>query len=261
VNYDGDYPEEAFAPDGTTLWWELETWPGLPNRTYGAERKLAAWLAFNLEPGATFTMPEIRAALGDGVVPNEAEHLNRRLRRLREDNWELPTTKDDGTLPPGTYRVDAVGWHPGLGDRPRANSISQGTRRRVLERDQRRCVVCGVAAGEPYPGEPFSVAVMTIGHRVSNALRGSSNDPNNLQVECKKCNEPVRQALPSPETLAELRPDVLGLRGEEARKLERWLLAGHRERDRVDRIYDRARFLSAGEKDELQRLLRRKVGS
>ncbi|WP_167140211.1 HNH endonuclease [Diaminobutyricimonas sp. TR449] len=259
TDFEGEYPSEAYAPDGTTLWWELDRWPDKPKQKYGGERRLAAWLAFNVEVGETFTMPELRAALGDGVVPNEAEHLNRRLRKLREDGWELPTRKDDGSLPPGVYRLDAKGWHPGEGDRPRGNSVSQGVRRRVLDRDNSRCVHCGVAAGEPYPGEPETSAVITIGHRVPNAHGGSSSDLNNLQAECKRCNEPVRQALRSPETLEELRPDVLSLKGDEAKKLESWLLAGHRLRDRVDAIYDRVRRLSAGEREELKEILSRKI--
>ena len=46
------YPPEAYSDSGV-LWWALDTWPG-KRRRYGDERKLAAWLAFNIEVGETF---------------------------------------------------------------------------------------------------------------------------------------------------------------------------------------------------------------
>ena len=76
-----DYPEEAYAPDGT-LWWELDYWPGT-RRDFGVERKLATWLTFNPRIGQVLTMRELRAALG-GAAPNDDEHFNRRLRSLRQ---------------------------------------------------------------------------------------------------------------------------------------------------------------------------------
>jgi 5-methylcytosine-specific restriction endonuclease McrA len=204
-------------------------------------------------------MPELRDALGDGVVPNEAEHLNRRLRKLRENGWKLPTNKDDRSIPTGTYRVDSVGWYPGEGERPPSNSVSLGDRRRVFERDQWRCVVCGVGSNEPYPSDPATLATLTVGHRIPNALGGSSKDINNLQTECARCNEPVREALRSPETLDQLRPDLINLSRDEARKLESWVLAGRRGRDKVDATYDRIRPLSASEKADVRHIIRRKV--
>ena len=253
------YPTDAYAPDGTTLWWELDVWPNMPTRKFGAERKIAAWLAFNVGVGETFTMPELRDAIGDGV-PNTDEHLNRRLRRLRPDGWDLLTTKDDASLPSGVYRVDSRGWSPADGDRPRGNQIPDDVRRRVLDRDHRRCVVCGVGSNENYPNESGATASLTVGHRIPGSQGGSSRDANNLQAECKRCNEPVRDALRSPETLSELRPDVVNMRSVDAKKLNSWLTAGQRLRDRVDAVYDRARFLSSGELEELKVIVSRKAG-
>ncbi|WP_090774197.1 HNH endonuclease signature motif containing protein [Nonomuraea maritima] len=198
-------------------------------------------------------MADLRQALGEDA-PNNAEHLNRRLRNLRPDGWDVPTNKDDRTLPVGTYRLDAKGWHPALGPRPKRDAVSAGQRRRVFDRDDRRCVVCGVGNGEPYPGEPNSRAALTVGHRIPREL-GGSTELDNLQTECKRCNEPVRQELGLPETLAELLPDVRRLRTQELRTLLSWLQAKHRIRNRVDTVYDRARQLSATEHEQLVRTL------
>lgn len=240
------YPPEAYAKEGV-LWWDTDT------GKRGAERRLAAWLFFNMDEGDTFTMPQLRDALGSRDAPEKAEHLNRRLRRLRDFGWIIPSNKDDRTLPPGTYRLVLKGWHPGIGPRPRkGDAVSQGTRRRVLERDGRRCVVCGVGSGEPYPGEPGTRAVLTIGHRIPQAAGGSSTDLNNLQVECKRCNEPVRGDLGKPEQLDDLYIDVRALPTKDLESLLMWLSQGHRGRSKLDVIFDRARMLSVGERQELQ---------
>lgn len=235
------YPPEAFTENGV-LWWEAEI---------GAERKIAAWLFFNRKEGETFTMPDLRAALGDGVVPNAAEHLNRRLRSLRPDGWVIPSNKDDRTLPVGTYRVERKGWHPGQGQRPAKGGVSDAIRRKVFDRDGRRCVVCGVGSREPYPDLPNKLAVLTIGHRIPQAMGGSSRDPDNLQVECKRCNEPVRGDLGRPETSEQLLLEVRNLKTAEIQTLLLWLRQGYRGRNKVDVLFDRARMLSAGERASL----------
>lgn len=252
---DADYPPEAYAPNGE-LWWTLKRWPG-SNRKFGAELRMSAWLAYNLPVGGVFTMRMLREALGNDGEDNADEHLNRRLRTLRgRDRWVVPSNKDDGSLRVGTYRIEVVGWHSGLGTpRPKATTISQGVRRRVLDRDASRCVLCNVGAGEEYPEEPGSNAVMTIGHIIPNDQGGSSKDINNLRVECKRCNEPVRQEMRPPETLAQVLPDVRGLNMADKRRLLTWLNAGQRTKDQLDMVYDRVRFLSPDDRAKLTGLV------
>lgn len=252
-----EYPPEAYAPDGI-LWWGRHVPEG--KRDFGAEWKICAWLAFNRSVGSTFTMRDLRAALGSEEA-NSDEHLNRRLRELRQrDGWIIPSNKDDGGIPVGCYRVEKVGWHPGLGTKRAANTaISQSVRRRIFERDGSRCRVCNVGAGEEYPGEPGSIAVMTVGHIVANDHGGSSSDLNNLQTECKRCNEPVRQEIRVPKTLRELLPDVRNLKRDEKAKLLAWMRANRRQRDKLDVLYDDARRLSPGDRAELEVKLRLRV--
>jgi hypothetical protein len=249
------FPKEAYAPDGT-LWWRLETWPD-SHRPFGDERKLAAWMTFNLEVGDTFTIRDLRMVWG-----SEAEHFNRRLRRLRPDGWELASARDDGSLAADEYRLRAKGWHPGqVEDRPVRSGVSQGVRRRVFDRDGRRCVVCGVGSGEPYPGEPRSKAVLTVGHRIPGARNGSSRDLSNLQTECGRCNEPVRDEMSPKERLADLLPEIRLMGRSEKSKLESWLLEGRRTRDRTDEMYDRLRTLGHAERAEAEIELRRMLAN
>lgn len=254
----GNYPKEAFAPNGE-LWWELKKWPDR-NQDFGDERKIAAWLAFNKNPGDKFTLPELRDALGDGLVKNDAEHLNRRLRALRKDGWEVPSGKHDPSVGPTGYRLDKIGWHPALGPRPKDPSkFSHSTRVMVLKRDGSRCVICGVGDGEPYPDQPDRKAVMTVGHRIAGQFLGTGS-LDNLQTECSLCNESIRAGGGIPESYSEVLYSVQNLKkGEKAILLE-WLETGRRSRSPLDTAFDRARKLSFPDKQALIGELRRILG-
>ncbi|MFI7543753.1 HNH endonuclease [Actinoplanes sp. NPDC049599] len=258
-----DYPAEAFAEEGRTgrqaLWWELKVTPGKPNLLFGAEQKLAAWMAFNLDLGEHFTIRMLREALGSEVVPNDQEHLNRRFRELRKDGWEFPSNKDDRSLPSATYRLDAKGWNPALGARPPRNVVSERTRRQVLDRDGWRCVICGIGPNEPYP-DGFGTAYLTVGHIRSREAGGSSQDLNNLRTECKRCNEPVRNEMRVPQTPEELLPSVRNLTRPELERLLAWLEQGYRGRDRLDDLYDRARMMGFDDREHLKAKVRRTLG-
>ena len=252
-----EYPPEAYAENGI-LWWELEKWPG-KSRRFGVERRLAAWMAINLDEGDLFTMRQLREALGTDVIPNDDEHTNRRFRRLREDGWVVPSNKDDKSLGVGVYRLDQIGWHPGIGDRPKADTISKAMERFVFERDGHRCVICGIGRGEPYPSKPDSHAVITVGHRRARAHKGSAKDADNLETQCSLHNETVREEI-QPESLDDVMLDLRRLRTAELSKLETWLGQGYRSRDRLDVLHDRTRTLSPEERGAVLHEVRKRLG-
>jgi hypothetical protein len=252
------YPPEAYAPNGE-LWWRLTTWPG-KNQKFGAERKIAAWLAFNKRVGETFTFREIREALGREVA-NTDEHLQRRLRQLRKDGWEIPSGKYDPNVGASGYRLDKMGWHPAQGARPRDESkVSEADRRKVFERDGNRCVLCGVGAGEPYPDEPTRRAVLTVGHRRPGAFQGSGS-LSNLQAECARCNEPARAGTAAVEEYTAVEYAVRELPTRDKRSLLEWLREGRRIPSRLDVVHDRVRRLSHDERELLLAELDKTVGS
>lgn len=157
-----NYPPEAYAPEGT-LWWQLKVAPGMKKQPFGDEQKIAAYLAYHLGEGAVFTIWDLRTALGEKTVPNNAEHLNRRMRTLRgRDGWSLPSARDE-RLGVDHYRIRKIGWHPGCGSpRPKNTRPSEKTRRKVFERDREICQVCGIASNEPYPDLPERQAKLTL---------------------------------------------------------------------------------------------------
>lgn len=254
----GNYPPEAYAPDGRP-WWRVTVWPGL-RRPFGAERRIEAWLAFNRSPGEMFTTSELRSVLGEDDVPNNQEHFQRRLRELRKDGWEIPSVKYDRNLEVGYYRLDAIGWHPGLGtERPKkASAVDAVTARRVLDRDGHRCVLCGIGSGEPHPRNSDRPAVITVGH-VKPGFHAGKGDISNLRAECAICNEPLRADAAQPPTYEELLSAMRNLRTAELREIARWINAGHRIRTRADQFFDQLRMTSPGDRDRLVADLRRMV--
>ena len=118
--------------------------------------------------------------------------------------------------------------------------------------------MCGVGAGEPYPGEPTSKARLTLGHFVAGSLRGR-NDPENLRTECAKCNEPAKEEAARSESGAEIWPKMRSLGRADKTRLLSWIEKGQRARDAVDRLYDQYRSLPASQRDELRIQLERAV--
>ncbi|SDM42164.1 hypothetical protein SAMN05660642_02475 [Geodermatophilus siccatus] len=255
------YPSAAYAQGGV-LWWELTVAPGSHSKPFGDERKLAAYLAFHVGQGGRFTMRSLRSALG-ATVPNSAEHLNRRLRQLRtRDGWILQSQRDNAALAHDEYRVEKIGWHPGCGfPRPVDDKPSDSVRRHVHERDGWMCVVCGIGARELYDDEPGKTARLTLGHRVPGARLGKETTINDLQSECARCNEPMRDELPNPPTLEELMPGIRSMSQGDKRELLRRMELNRRPRTRVDEYYTRVRRLSESERARLMASLEDMVSS
>lgn len=202
---------------------------------------------------------EWREQLGQGGTVNTKEHFQRRIRSLRSqrDGWQIASFQDDRTLAAEHYRVDKIGWHPALGPRPTdPQAVSARTRTIVLRRDGSRCQICGVGDGEPYPGQPDSTAVMTVGHVLSREYEGRS-DLGNLRAECALCNEQLRSDGAKPESAEEVWKAVRKLSTASVMRLQQWLIAGHRTRDALDEAYDRLRKLAPADRDDLQQRIAR----
>ena len=239
---------------GDIAWWKLQVAPGT-KRAFGGERRIAAYLYFNVDIGGTFTMRQLREELGEKDTPDSAEHLNRRLRNLRAQGWRFSSYKDQYGQAMDSYVLQEKGNKLWLGEETKRSTISAAIRRQVFDRDQNRCVVCGIGAGEPYPGEAGTAARLTAGHRTADARSGSAS-PDNLQTECARCNEPVGDTPPNPENLAEVMAAVKQLGAADKAALLGWLESGYRHRSKVDFAFDRARKLAETEKEHVIALLR-----
>jgi hypothetical protein len=245
--------EDSSLCDGVP-WWKLKVTPGGKGR-FGGEKRLAAYLWFNVPVGGTFTMRQLREELGDDGVPEKAEHLNRRLRNLKPQGWKFRSYKDQYGQPMDEYVLEEKGNQLWVGERTKRPTISVALKRQVYERDHNRCVICGVGAGEPFPGEPGTAARLTAGHRTADARQGKAS-LDNLQTECSRCNEPARDTPPHPEVLGEVMAAVKQLGAAEKAVLLMWLESGYRHRSKVDFAFDRTRKLAASEKEQIMEFLR-----
>ncbi|MCF3937177.1 HNH endonuclease [Gordonia tangerina] len=248
-------PDDPIAPDRRP-WWKPRKRLDM-NREMSGQHLIAAYLWHNRKIGEVFTMRELRVAIGEDGKPNDDEHLNRRLRALKDQGWLFSSYKSREGQNVEDYILDAKGARTWLGEKvAKRDAVSAKTRREVFERDGNRCVICGRGAGEPYDeDQPEVTARLTIGHRVAGArLADASAD--NLRTECARCNEPVNDSPPDPETYRAVMAEVRRLPSAERRRLLEWIDAGWRLPTKTDQIWDRVRRLAVSEKKHVAEELR-----
>lgn len=213
----------------------------------GTKNRIAAYLWFNVEVGGVFTLAEVRTEID---VVNQTQ-TDRRLRELREQGWVIEGYKDSKGMKSNSYILKKKGNRIWAGEKNQRDAISNKLRRQVFARDNNTCVVCGISAGEPYIDALDEKARMTIGHRVPNQRLGNAT-LENLQTECSRCNEPIRNLLKDPETFEDLLGDINRLDLKSIAELSQWIHEGRRTPRLIDIIYSRYRYLSPHEKSSMK---------
>lgn len=227
------YPPMAICPDDGRLWWDRSSGDG-PRGADGSAPRMASWLRWNVGLNERFTTRAVRDALGISD-----EHLQRRQRELREDfGWKYLSSKEDPSLGDECILLK-YGWWPGEGKRPKKVSVSAKVRRQVFVRDGGRCVICGRGANEEY--EDGAIVVLTAGHIRANKL-GGSNAIDNLQTECRRCNETARADTGNVLDPAAVLERVKNLTKADRMEMLGWLNAGRRSRSNLDKAYDDVRL-------------------
>lgn len=222
----------------------------LPSRS-----RVALYLCQEVGLGEKFTMQSVREAL-PGI-----DEVDRRMRELREVGWKITTYRDRTDLAPSELRLEEIGdkvWEPGY-RRLKSESINARVRRKIFDRDDNRCVVCGIGAGEEYPAMPGRYARMTIGHLVPKGRQGW-NDPSNLRTECSMCNEPVRDRTDPGVDPGWLANEIKSLPRADKRLLASWVLQDRRPYTEVDGLWQKYRQLSQPQREEIKRLLGEQIG-
>lgn len=197
-------------------------------------KRVAAFIA-GVGAGNRFTMKQLNLAVPDVV------QTDRRMRDLREMGWKIDNYKSNPNLAPEQYLVREVGIRVDLGEKRPASmrkTIAGAKRRRIFERDGGACRICGVAGGQEFPDAPGRNAVLSIGHIVPKDRGGSDNDEN-LQIECQRCNDEARNNTQTPVDPAEVLATIRNLRGGHKTKKEvvSWMLAGKREISDAERAF------------------------
>ncbi len=217
----------------------------------GAAKRVANYLALEVGEGCVFEKATLRT-----IVPNR-EQVDRRMRDLRKVGWKIRTYRDMASLKPSELFLEKIGdqvWEPGY--RWPKEGISAATRRRVFERDGRRCMVCGIDFGDEFPGLPGVVARGTMGHVIPKERGGSLTDIANLRPECQLCNEAAKNLTEMPPDIDLLKRRVGQLGRADKRQLFEWMSSGRRSFSRKEDLWSQYSQLPGSAKEEILESLR-----
>jgi 5-methylcytosine-specific restriction endonuclease McrA len=198
----------------------------------GAAKRVGHYLWKVVGEGQKFDKATLRRIVRD------TEQVDRRMRDLRKVGWRIRTYRDMALLKPSELYLEKVGdhiWEDGY--KWPKDGISAAARRRVLDRDGRRCMVCGIDFGEEFPDRPGEVARPTIGHIIPKERGGSITDLANLRPECQLCNEPAKNLTALPADLELLKREVVGLSRSDRATMSRWMAADRRTYSSVERLW------------------------
>ena len=138
--------------------------PDWQTSALGSKIRVALWLTTEIGVGGVFRKSDLRSAF-PGV-----EQVDRRMRDLRQEGWQIETYREDRSLESDELRLVSIGgavWESTYRSlKPKA--LSDSERRRVLANAGFLCVHCGISAGEAYPDAAWRTA------RLSARLAGSA---------------------------------------------------------------------------------------
>jgi 5-methylcytosine-specific restriction endonuclease McrA len=211
----------------------------------GAAKRVGHYLATEVGEGERFNKSTLRT-----IIPN-TEQVDRRMRDLRKVGWVIRNYRDKASLKPNELFLERIGdrvWEDGY--KWPEEGLTAAKRRKVLDRDGRRCLVCGLDFGAEYPDRPGVVARPTIGHIVPKE-RGGTDELDNLRPECQFCNEAVRNLTDLPADVELLKRRVMELRREDKQMLAGWMHAGRRSFSDAEKLWAQYSQLPTPARDEI----------
>jgi hypothetical protein len=226
-----------------------ESTPIWKDTAIGAAKRVGNYLATEVGEGNTFNKSTLRE-----VVPS-IEQVDRRMRDLRKVGWKIRNYKDKASLKPDELYLEEVGekvWEDGY--RWPAEGLTAAKRRKVYDRDGRRCMICGIDFGAEYPDRPGVVARPTIGHIIPKE-RGGTDEVENLRPECQLCNETARNLTELPADTELLKRKVLALGRGDKQQLAQWMLSGQRSYTDAERIWAQYNQLPRPAREEVRETL------
>jgi len=143
----------------------------------GSQRRLLAYLMENV--GRVVTTDEL------WYVANRAKEYARRVRELRTEDGYAIATRFTGRpdLKAGQYVLQCAERIA----EPHDRRIPEEVQRRVYERDENMCRVCGWKAGRRLGDDPRILEL----HHVEHHRQGGQNVAENLIVICSRCHDEV----------------------------------------------------------------------
>ncbi|MGW1009758.1 hypothetical protein ACWD4X_06865 [Streptomyces termitum] len=211
-----------------TVWsWE--------DKKLGSKARAALWLVSEVGEGNIFTKGQLRAAFP------EVAQIDRRVRDLRDHDWQIDTRREDDSLHLDEQRFVKKGgevWLPGQSKSPKEKAgLTAAQRTKVLMADSFLCRSCGIGAGEAF-ADGGQDAQLDVARR--QIVQPDGSVAMQLVTECNRCRVGGRQRQ------ADL-SSMLG-RLELLSPLERgvflgWLKADRRDPSPLERIWGEYRTL------------------
>ncbi|MGE7385423.1 hypothetical protein ACQKM2_08070 [Streptomyces sp. NPDC004126] len=195
---------------------------------YGAKVQAALWLETKVGVGGVFTKAELREAF-----PNVAQ-IDRRVRELRDHNWQIDTHREDPSLKQQEQKYVARGaeiWLPGQAAAKQRNTLTSTQRAKVWSDDSFLCRTCGIGVGEKYPDGSSGTSQLAIARRSVLLADGTSEEQ--LVTVCGKCVAGGTSEV----DLATLLAEVGLLTSIEKTALGAWIDAGQRTRGPLEQIW------------------------
>jgi hypothetical protein len=211
----------------------------------------ALWLVQEVGVGGSFT----KAALRD-AFPRIVQ-IDRRVRDLRNYDWVLHSSTEDGRLRQDEQRLVRVGvpvWDPvARREASKRGTISAKARAAVLARDDYMCVLCGVAAGDTYPDGGHDTATIGV---VRRRLSLNGDAPRDTLITlCKRCSSGMNGNAPLSTEAALKR--LAALDETDLGTLAGWMRTGFRASTPLDLAWTSYRRLPADAREAIEALVRK----
>lgn len=221
--------------------------PSWTDEGFGTKKRVALWLVQEVGIGSVFTKEQLRTAF-DGV-----SQVDRRMRELRDHEWQIDTNREDPALDPSEHRFVRQGvpvWEPGMASRKTTESVGAVQRRAVLMKDNYLCRTCGIGNGETYADGHGATSHLDIARRRV-TLPGGGIEVQ-LVTECNRCRVGGRDAECD---LGAFASALKRLSLYEQKMLSSWVERDTRAFNEVEKLWGVYRTLPASARAEVRGML------
>ncbi|MFI0979634.1 hypothetical protein ACH4SP_21870 [Streptomyces sp. NPDC021093] len=213
------------------------------NEKLGTMKRAGLWLVQEIGVGNTFTKGQLRDAFPDTA------QIDRRMRDLRDFDWQIDTKREDVTLDAHEQRFVRQGdpvWEPGKATRKAGTVVSASQRRSLLTHDGHKCRSCGIGPGENYVGTDVT-SQLDIARRPVRLADGTTE----LQmiIECNRCRVGDRELVAD---VGALLGRAAALPAIEKKILRSWLEQDRREFSEIEDLWAAFRTLPADAREQFK---------
>ncbi|MFE7711810.1 hypothetical protein ACFU6I_40035 [Streptomyces sp. NPDC057486] len=218
----------------------MPSWEGTK---LGTMKRAGLWLVQEVGVGNTFTKGQLREAFPD------VSQIDRRMRDLRDFDWQIDTKREDVTLDAHEQRFVRQGapvWEPGKATRKAGVTVTATQRRSLLVADGHKCRSCGIGPGEQYVGTDVT-SQLDIARRAVRLTDGRTEVQ--LVIECNRCRIGDRELIAD---LGDLVNRIAKLPAIERKILSAWVEQDSRGFSEIEDLWAGYRSLPTEARDQFR---------